>query len=302
MVICMVKSVRFWVALVLFVILAGCMITKYCRKSAQKSAVKPAQSDSPVSQASTTDTADEEQTHENFVDESTVQESNVTESLENVENVPAEYEENVDTVPPEFDASVPFITEHKVNEITKKLHEVSLRSSDLIGWIYIADSDIDYPIVQGMDNQYYLHHAPDGSYNELGTIFLSYQCSADFSDDLNILYGHNMQYGMFGDIRRFKEQEQYDKHRYGWLFTTENLYRIDFFTLSIVSAYDTIYDIPADRAEWQNSLKANSMYYTETDINDDDAVVALSTCASDFEDARALFAGKLTWIQEINIH
>ena len=292
MVICMIRSVRFWVALVLFVILTGCMIMKYCRKPAQKSAVKSAQSDSPASQVSTTDT----------VHEDTVQETNVTETSKDVETVHTEYEEKIDTEFSEFDASVPCITEHKVNEITRKLHEVSLHSSDLIGWIYIADSDIDYPVVQGNDNQYYLHHAPDGSNNELGTIFLSYQCAADFSGALNILYGHNMQYGMFGDIRNFKEREQFDKHCYGWLFTTEDLYRIDFFTLSIVSAYDTIYDIPEDIYEWQESLKANSMYYRDIDINDDESVVALSTCASDFEDARALFAGKLTWIQEIDIH
>ena len=63
-----------------------------------------------------------------------------------------------------------------------------------------------------------------------------------------------------------------------------------------------IYDIPTDRSLWQESLTANSMYYRDVDLNDESSVVALSTCASDYEGARALFAGKLTRIQEIDIH
>ena len=294
MVIHMVKTVRFWCALILLVILAGCMIMKYSRKPVQRSASEPIQSDSTVSVTDTTGTVSiTDTTNETMssTSDTTVQETDLS-----------DYAQAAQTESVKPDASVPFITDHQVNAIIQKLHTASLCSDDLIGWIYVADSDIDYPIVQGTDNQYYLHHAPDGSENRRGSIFLSYQCPADFSGALNILYGHNMQYSMFGDIRKFKDRDQFDKHRYGWLFTTENLYRIDFFTLSIVSAYDTIYDIPADRSAWMNTLTENSMYYTETDLNNDDAVVTLSTCATDFEDARALFAGKLTWIQEINIH
>ena len=132
---------------------------------------------------------------------------------------------------PEPDASVPEISERKIAELTAKMQKAAQFAPDLIGWIYMADTDIDYPVVQGTDNQYYLHHAPDGSENILGTIFLSYQCAPDFSDNLNILYGHNMQSGMFGDIRRFKEQDEFASHRYGWLLTKEVLFRIDFFNL-----------------------------------------------------------------------
>ncbi len=279
----MVKSIRFWVAAVLLTALAGCMIIKYCIQPAQQRASEPVKTASSFIPVSGTEKAHKDNANE-------------TEPAESPEE--AEKSSADDSGP---DASVPFITEHKVNEITGKMREVVRYSSDLIGWIYIADSDIDYPVVQGRDNQYYLHHTPDGRENQLGTIFLSYKCTPDFSGALNILYGHNMQYGMFGDIRKFKEREEFDKHRYGWLFTKEALYRIDFFALSIVSAYDRIYDIPADSSEWKKILKDNSMYYTEPELKDNDPVVALSTCASDFKNARALFAGKLIWKQKINI-
>lgn len=171
---------------------------------------------------------------------------------------------------------------------------------DTVGWIEMFGTNINYPVVQGTDNQYYLHHAPDGSENILGTIFLSYQCAPDFSDDLNILYGHNMQSGMFGDIRRFKEQDEFVSHRYGWLLTKEALFRIDFYALAIISAYDELYDIPADSSAWQEALRARSMHYTETEPAADLPVLALSTCAVDFGDARALFTGRLVHIRGIS--
>ena len=123
-----------------------------------------------------------------------------------------ETEPSVETEIVEYDASVPYISESKMRELNRKMEEVSKYSTDLVGWIYIADSDIDYPVVQGTDNQYYLHRTPDGRRNDLGTIFLDCKCSSDFSDSQNILFGHNMQYGMFGgtfiDNPKFPELNQ----------------------------------------------------------------------------------------------
>ena len=281
----MVKSIRFWVAIALLATLAFCLIMKYCIHTTKQSAPVPSQTISPSVPASAAETV-------STVSDDTVHEKEVTEISEEKENSYIQVSEP--------DASVPFITEQKVNEITEKMQKAARYSSDLIGWIYIADSDIDYPIVQGTDDQYYLQHAPDGSNNHSGSIFLSYRCAADFSDALNILYGHDMQSGMFGYIRNLRQQEEFDKHRYGWLFTKEELYRIDFYALSVVSAYDALYDIPADNNQWQETLKANSIYCTEPELNSEDSVLALSTCTYDYENARIVFTGKLIWKQKIN--
>lgn len=281
----MLRSIRFWIAVVLAGILAVCMIMKEHRDP-QKD----------ISHSQKPETAPDR-----------IQETSETVTAAHTMDLPAATAENTtehvlssETEEPEPDASVPEISDRKIKEITGKLKEVSRYSDDLIGWIYIADSDIDYPVVQGTDNQYYLHHTPDGRQSNLGTIFLSCRCASDLSDSQNILYGHNMQYGMFGDIRKFKDKEQFDRHRYGWLFTKDSLYRIDFYALAVVSAYDDMYNVPADSVEWQESLRANSLYFTEPDLGDGDSVIALSTCASDFDDARALFTGKLIWIDEMS--
>ena len=278
----MIKSIRLWVAVALLAALAFCLVMKYGIHTAKQNVPGSSKTISSSVPSSAAETVSDDPVHEKEVAESS--------------------EEKEDDRPQvsEPDASVPFIPEQKVNEITKKMQKAARYSSDLIGWIYIADSEIDYPVVQGTDDQYYLHHAPDGSDNPSGSIFLSYRCAADFSGALNILYGHDMQRGMFSDIRNLRQREQFDKHRYGWLFTKEDLYRIDFYALSVVSAYDALYAIPADNSRWQETLKANSIYYNEPELNSDDSVLALSTCTYDYENARALFAGKLIWSQKIN--
>lgn len=281
----MLRSIRFWIAAALAVVLLGCII-RNAHTPAEQSSAPPAAWTERCTSASQTASGT-----------SLTGIQSASAASDNTRTASAAEKEAS-----EPDASMPEISDRKIRDITDKLREASQYSTDLIGWIYLADSDIDYPIVQGTDNQYYLHHAPDGRENALGTIFLSYQCAKDFSDRQNILYGHNMQSGMFGDIRHFKDPGQFSKHRYGWLFTMDSLYRIDFYALAIVSAYDEIYDVPAaDSAAWQASLRANSLYYNEPQQSDDCAVIALSTCASDFENARALFTGQLVRIREIDL-
>jgi len=295
----MLKSVRFWTAVLLVFFSIGYTIFRKQYLLNNSSFEKHHES---VNSAVQTERCEiscvfQENTTTAFVSSllstETLKESEVISS-----SVTKPYQQTETTIAVE-DASIPYISEQKIAEITNRFRIVSKYSEDLIGWIYLANSDIDYPVVQGYDNQYYLHHAPDKTQNQLGTIFLDYHCSNDFSDNQNILFGHNMNYGMFGDIRSFKDRDCFEKHRYGWLFTKDSLYRIDFFALVIVSAYDSIYDIPADNTAWLDSVKENSLYDIEMEISERDCFIALSTCASDFEDARALFTGKLVRIREL---
>lgn len=189
-------------------------------------------------------------------------------------------------------ASEPWLSRSKAEEITAKVQELHSQWPDFIGWLYMSDSDIDYPVVQGTDNEYYLSHAVDGRYYRSGTLFLDWQCSRDLSDGTNIIFGHNMQNGMFGDIRSYRNDEAFDSHRYAWFFTPDKVYLIEFFALSIVSGYDILYDVPCDLNEWHDRLLETAEY--QRDVPMTDKLVAFSTCASDYENARALFAGVLT--------
>ena len=195
-------------------------------------------------------------------------------------------------------ADVPYISKARLEIIRERSALLDKSCPDFIGWLYLADSEIDLPVVQGSDNDYYLSHAPDGSYNEEGTIFLDCMNSPDLSDSHNVLYGHNMVSGMFGDIRSFKERSEFDRHRFGWFITPEEIYRIDFFALAVASTYDVVYDMAATNREWLNCILENALFTADPVPAEDERLIALSTCASEYANARALFTGKLVLIED----
>lgn len=85
-------------------------------------------------------------------------------------------------------------------------------NSDIVAWLYGADTGLNYPIVQAEDNDYYLYRLLDGTWNKNGTIFMDYVNRSDFSDQNTLVYGHHMKSGaMFGALVQYKKQEFYDR-------------------------------------------------------------------------------------------
>ncbi len=98
---------------------------------------------------------------------------------------------------------------------------------DTIGWINIPDTNVNYPIVQGTDNDFYLKHDFHGESSVAGTIYLDYESEKDFEGRNNILYGHNMKNGsMFKDIVRYKDPSYFKEHQYFSIYTPEREIRL----------------------------------------------------------------------------
>ena len=99
---------------------------------------------------------------------------------------------------------------------------LDFQNPDVVAWIQIPGTQINYPVVQGKDNDYYLHRDLNGQKSTAGTIFLDYADQADFSSLHNVLYGHHMKNGsMFKDISRYKDQGYFDQHSEIILYTPE---------------------------------------------------------------------------------
>ena len=76
---------------------------------------------------------------------------------------------------------------------------------DIVAWLRIPGV-LEYPVVRGEDNSYYLNHTVQKTYNIAGSIFLDYRNERDFSDRKNIIYGHNMKDGsMFHVLRNYQD-------------------------------------------------------------------------------------------------
>ena len=86
-------------------------------------------------------------------------------------------------------------------------------NDDLVGWIYIDGTNVDYPIVHGPDNNFYLYKMFDGNYNRSGSIFMDGANSADFSDKHTLIHGHHMKNDtMFSGLPKYKDQQFYAQH------------------------------------------------------------------------------------------
>ena len=111
--------------------------------------------------------------------------------------------------------------EKKVPEVDNEIDETNT-IKETVAWIQIPGTQINYPVVQGKDNDYYLHRDLNGQKSTAGTIFLDYADRADFSSLHNVLYGHHMKNGsMFKDISRYKDQGYFDQHSEIILYTPE---------------------------------------------------------------------------------
>ena len=182
-------------------------------------------------------------------------------------------------------------------------------NEDVIGWIYVeALPDINYPVVQGPDNDTYLHMTYEKNYNFAGTIFMDYENSSDFSDCNTLIYGHNMKNGsMFAQLKKFTQSEEtYQKSRYFWIFTPDASYRYEViaaYTTAVDSDTYTLFKGPGeeflgylDKIRGFSELKIDP---ESRDLNIKDKIVTLSTCTGN-EATRYVVQGRRTDTIEVS--
>lgn len=170
---------------------------------------------------------------------------------------------------------------------------------DVVAWITSAGTEIDYPVVRGKDNAYYLRHLFTGARNKLGSIFMDSRNHGDFSDRNTILYGHNMKDGsMFASLAKYKDQSYYDSFPALALNTPGGDFQIELFAGILVDGnQDSVrVDFKNDRdfQSYIDSLKKASAFRSNTVVKSNDRVLTLCTCSDAFQNARYALFGKLT--------
>lgn len=105
---------------------------------------------------------------------------------------------------------------------------------DVVGWIKISGTSINYPIMQCEDNEYYMKHSWNGASSSAGAIFADFRCRPDLSDNI-ILYGHNMGNGsMFHGIKNYKSTDWGNSHKYIEVATLEHRYLYRVFSCNVL--------------------------------------------------------------------
>lgn len=164
------------------------------------------------------------------------------------------------------------------------------KNPDTIGWIKVLGTDINYPVVQTNNNDFYLTHSFDKSYNKAGWIFADYinkNLKNNELDKNTIIYGHNRQNNsMFGTLSNvFKEE---------WLSNKENHY-INFSTLNNNMVWEVFSTYTIEKEEYYiqsnfssdeeyisflNTIKNRSTYKYDVNISKEDKILTLSTCTN----------------------
>lgn len=168
---------------------------------------------------------------------------------------------------------------------------------EIVGWIYIEGTDVNYPVVQGEDNKYYLNHLIDGTYNSSGSIFLDKDCVDVFADKHSVIYGHHMRNNtMFSALMDYKKQEFYDEHSVALYITPERRCKILLFSGYVARPTEHAWrvDFVSNSFEdWLTEIGAKSMFTSKYVPTADDQIVTLSTCSYEFDDARFVVHGIL---------
>jgi sortase B len=179
------------------------------------------------------------------------------------------------------------------------LSDLQKINPDVVGWLTVDDTAIDYPVVQGETNIEYLNKAVDGSFSLSGSIFLDRRNADDFTDYYSLIYGHHMSGNvMFGEIPEFLEQEYFEEHTSGTLFQPDSTRQIEWFACVRTDAYDSYlfqpgYEEKEDRVELLDYIRQEAVQYREIGVTASDQIIALSTCENATTDGRILLIGRL---------
>lgn len=186
------------------------------------------------------------------------------------------------------------VPEDTKKELTAQVRQLSAEHSDSVAWLYIPDTNINYPVMQSGDNEYYTRRAVDGSYLYAGLLFMDYRCSSDFSDFNSVIYGHNMGNGtMFADIPHYENEEYFMNHSFGWLTTENDVRLIDFFAVARTVDTSGLYLADPNFNEWDNQLRNCASIYKEIEVTESDHLLMLSTCTSAEGNSRTILVGKI---------
>ena len=206
------------------------------------------------------------------------------------------------TKPEETKVARPDKVDTDTKENPVNLEELSAMNPDIYSWIYIPDTNVNYPVAQSEEeDNFYLDHDVYKNYSFPGTIYTQSCNSLSYNDRVTVLYGHNMLNGsMFATLYNFSDKTFFDEHPYFYIYTADRK-----LTYEVVSAFEydsrhimNSFDFKDDAVfqDWldqaKNPRSLNSNVRDSVNLGLDSKLVVLSTCLN-YGDGRYLVQGVL---------
>lgn len=183
-------------------------------------------------------------------------------------------------------------------------------NSDFKGWITINGTQVDNPIYQTNNNDFYLNHNQKKKYSAYGALYFDYKnvITEEETDSNLLIYGHEMKNGsMFGSLKKLKSLSFYKQHptiEFSTLYNNKSTYKIYAIFILNASKEDDdnyIYNISRknfidqnDFENWRDEAYERSIIQTNVDVQLDDNIITLVTCSEDFENARLVVMARET--------
>lgn len=170
-------------------------------------------------------------------------------------------------------------------------------NSEVIGWLTIPDTTINYPVVKAEDNDFYLTHDLYRNSNSAGSIFMDYRNSGGMDEMNTIIYGHYMRDGsMFADLHNYQSEEFLKEHSIiTYDSQTEKTYWEIFSVYIVDPEFDYIQTVFADNQEYTDfitSIEDKSMFSSTEQVTVNDQILTLSTCTSGIANQRFVIHAK----------
>ena len=171
------------------------------------------------------------------------------------------------------------------------------KNSDAIAWIKVNGTDIDFPVVKGTDNSYYLTHNFDKEKNKAGWIFADYRNKFDGTDKNIIIYGHNMKNGsMFASLKDVIKEEWYNNENNKYIALITENENCKYQVFSVYQTETEEYYLQTNISnfkEFVEKIKGRSKKNFNVDIKETDSILTLSTCADNTKYRVVLHAVKV---------
>ena len=189
-------------------------------------------------------------------------------------------------------------------EVLEEFKTLLNKNQKLIGWLKIDDTNIDYPVMQTSDNEYYLDHNLNQEYDKNGSIFMDKDCDVLQPSTNFILYGHHMKSGqMFGNLDRYSSEAYYKEHPYIQFDTIyeRGTYQVMYVFRShvyseeeIAFKYYQFIDVNSEKEfdSYMQEMAAMSYYDTGVTAEYGDQLLTLSTCDYQEKDGRFVVVAK----------
>ena len=159
-------------------------------------------------------------------------------------------------------------------------------NQDTVGWIRVPGTEVDYPVVKTTNNDYYINHSFDKTYNGAGWIFMDYKNSSELKDKNTVIYGHNRKNdSMFGTLKYVLNANWYnnDENKYVHYITEDEDIKYEVFSVYKIEVEDyyitTSFNTTKDYEHFINTIKSRSVKDFAVNVTTMDKILTLSTCA-----------------------